>query len=133
MTSRRRMAGVLVVLAAGLAAGCQPAREPAPRAAPVRLAGSDPLATATHAPPAAPAGSVPTQRGDETRLGWNNAETRLTVASVRAGLHKRADLPVDGKIYAQPLYAPGMVVVATEHDSVYAFDPDAGPGAAPLW
>jgi len=133
VTSHRRLASVLAVLAVGLAAGCQPARVPAPRAAPVRLAGGDPLATVTHPPPVAPPGSVLTQRGDETRLGWNNAETRLTVASVRAKLHERADLPVDGKIYAQPLYAPGLVVVATEHDSVYAFDPNAGTGAAPLW
>jgi len=54
---------------------------------------------------------------------------------------------VDGKVYAQPLYAPrlpiagkthNVVIVATEHDSVYAFDADAkasNPAAAPapLW
>jgi hypothetical protein len=47
---------------------------------------------------------------------------------------------VDGTVQAQPLYAPGLMIggakhnvvfVATEHDSVYAFDADAaGP---PLW
>jgi hypothetical protein len=64
------------------------------------------------------------------------------VASVGTGFGRRASLPVDGKIYAQPLYAPGLtvggaahdvVIVATQHDSVYAFDAAATGTAAPLW
>src|SRR2546423_514429 len=90
-----------------------------------------------------PASAVLTQRGDETRLGWYAHETRLTVASVAGGrFGRRAEFAVDGKVYAQPLYVPALtvggtphklVIVATEHDSVYAFDADAGTGAAPLW
>jgi uncharacterized protein (TIGR03437 family) len=51
--------------------------------------------------------------------------------------------PVDGQVYAQPLYAhalnmPGkgtlnVLYVATMHNSVYAFDADAATGTAPLW
>ena len=51
--------------------------------------------------------------------------------------------PVDGQVYAQPLYVhalnmPGkgmlnVLYVATMHNSVYAFDADAVNGTAPLW
>ncbi|HEX3789530.1 MAG TPA: hypothetical protein VHW44_16820, partial [Pseudonocardiaceae bacterium] len=48
----------------------------------------------------------------------------------------------DGKVYAQPLFVPGLpvdghphdvVFVATQHDSVYAFDADASTPTPPLW
>jgi uncharacterized protein (TIGR03437 family) len=51
--------------------------------------------------------------------------------------------PVDGQVYAQPLYVHGLnmpgkgalnvLYVATMHNSVYAFDADAANGTAPLW
>ncbi|HEX6906058.1 MAG TPA: PQQ-binding-like beta-propeller repeat protein, partial [Terriglobales bacterium] len=49
---------------------------------------------------------------------------------------------VDGYIYAQPLYVSGLnvggatrnvVFVATEHNSVYAFDADDPNHPTPLW
>jgi len=55
--------------------------------------------------------------------------TPLTVSSTNFG--KLASAPVDGYVYAQPLYVHGVTIngtshdvayVATEHDSVYAFD-----------
>jgi outer membrane protein assembly factor BamB len=62
----------------------------------------------------------------------------LTPSNVNASSFGRLfTLPVDGKVDAQPLYVsssavanfPGLhnlVIVATEHDSVYAFDADTG-------
>ncbi len=77
--------------------------------------------------------SVTTYHYDTLRTGWNPAETDLTVANVvkgRFGLI--ASLPVDGLVLAQPLLAAGVemaddsehdvLIVATEHNSVYAFD-----------
>jgi outer membrane protein assembly factor BamB len=84
-----------------------------------------------------------TFHGDNMRTGWNARETHLTHATVRSGrFGKLWSRPVDGQVYAQPLYAPAVdlgaagtrnvVFVATEHNSVYAFDADIG-GDTPLW
>ena len=89
-----------------------------------------------------------TYHNDWARTGQNLQETTLTPASVtpsRFGLLK-TDFEVDGFVYAQPLYVPDVaitgtaytiVVVATEHDSVYAFDADIDQHpqhwASPLW
>jgi hypothetical protein len=95
-----------------------------------------------------PADAVLTGRGGLSRLGLDDDEPALSPAAVSSGgFGKRIGYPVDGKVYAQPLYAPGLtiggavhnvVVVATEHDTVYAFDADAksstgAPAPAPLW
>jgi hypothetical protein len=83
---------------------------------------------------------VTTYKYDLNRSGQNLAESTLTltnVASSTFGLLRR--LPVDGRVDAQPLYLSALstaggtfntVLVATEHDSVYAFDSDSG---AILW
>jgi hypothetical protein len=79
---------------------------------------------------------------NDLRTGANTRETLLTPASVNSpdfGL--LASYPVDGQVYAQPLYVSDLrmgdgrlhdvAFVATEHDSVYAFDandPQAGRG-----
>ncbi len=86
--------------------------------------------------------SILTQHYDNGRTGQNTNETVLTPANVTSTTFgKLFTLPVDGYVYAQPLYVPGVAIsgkgthnvlyVATEHDSLYAFDADTG--GAPLW
>jgi uncharacterized protein (TIGR03437 family) len=90
--------------------------------------------------------SVTTYHNDLTRSGQNLEETVLTPANVNAArFGKIFSHPVDGQIYAQPLYLPAVnirgrgihnvVFVATEHNSVYAFDADSavGPKRDALW
>jgi hypothetical protein len=86
---------------------------------------------------------VPTAQYDNARTGANLHETVLTPANVSpAGFGKLFKLAVDGDVYAQPLYVPRLeipgkgvhdvVFIATEHDTVYAFDA-AGQPTDPLW
>src|SRR5436305_1252474 len=81
--------------------------------------------------------NVLTYHNDVASTGQNLNETKLTPANVTASqFGKRFSTPVDGQVYAQPLYASGLnmgalgthnaVFVATEHDSVYAIDGDSG-------
>ena len=75
-------------------------------------------------------------------INANTAETILTTSNVSPTTFGRVfSLPVDGGLYAQPLYVPGVAIpnqgthnvlyVATMSDSIFAFDADV-PGA-PLW
>ncbi|HST17662.1 MAG TPA: LamG-like jellyroll fold domain-containing protein, partial [Gaiellaceae bacterium] len=84
-----------------------------------------------------------TFHNDNMRDGENLNETVLTPANVNSTTFgKLFSYPLDGLTQASPLYVqnvniPGqgfhnVVIVATEHDSVYAFDAD-GRSSAPLW
>jgi hypothetical protein len=93
---------------------------------------------------AAPANTaVTTYHNDNLRTGQNTHETTLTTSNVTSGqFGKRVTYPVDGQVYAQPLFLPNITIngnthnvvyVATENDSVYAFDADQTTAVAPLW
>jgi hypothetical protein len=90
-------------------------------------------------------GQVPvlTQRNDNARTGQNLNEATLNTSNVNQNsFGKLFWRTVDGFIYAQPLYVPGLTIqgathnvvyVATQHNSVYAFDADNPNEPAPLW
>jgi outer membrane protein assembly factor BamB len=83
---------------------------------------------------------VVTYKNDLGRTGQNLTESVLTLANVNAASFGQQHLlAADGKVDAQPLYLSGLTVqgavhnvvyLATEADSVYAYDADSG---ALLW
>ncbi len=86
---------------------------------------------------------VTTSQYDNARTGATLHEKILNPRNVNAGqFGKLGAFKVDGAVYAQPLYLPGVEVpgkgthdviyIATEHDSVFAFDANR-PGDPPLW
>jgi len=78
-----------------------------------------------------------TYHNDGARDGVNSREFALRPATVTtATFGKLFSCPVDGAVYAQPLWVPGLniaggthnvIFVATQNDSVYTFDADAKP------
>jgi PQQ-like domain len=81
--------------------------------------------------------NVLTWHNDNARTGQNLWETTLTLQNVNPRTFgKLFAIRVDGKVDAEPLYAArieiphkgsrNVLFVATEHDSLYAFDADTG-------
>jgi len=87
--------------------------------------------------------AVTTYKNDNAHTGQYPNETTLNTTNVnQSQFGKRVSYPVDGQLYAQPLYLPNLsiggnihnvVFAATENDSVYAFDADQTSAVAPLW
>src|SRR5262245_18626559 len=94
--------------------------------------------------PVAAQTSVTTQHNDAARTGATLSETTLTTTNVNVSqFGKLFERAVDDEIYTQPLYVEGVnipgvgvrnvVFVATNNDTVYAFDADDPAASAPLW
>ena len=90
--------------------------------------------------------NVTTYHNDNSRRGLNDKETILTHANVNSNqFGKVFSQRIDGYSYSQPLYLSGVnipglgvhnvVYIATENDTIYAFDADSNQGIAlqPLW
>jgi len=102
---------------------------------------SDPSPTPTPTPtPTATAPDITTFHDNNSRDGLNAQETTLTLANVNSTQFGKVGFDsVDGLVDAEPLFLAGVnaggstrnvLYVATEHDSVYAFDADSG---AQIW
>jgi hypothetical protein len=85
---------------------------------------------------------VLTYHNDNSRTGQNLNESVLSPANVtQSKFGKLFSYPLDGQVFAQPLYLDkvpidgqnhNVIYVATEHDTVYAFDADNKASSA-LW
>jgi hypothetical protein len=129
------VAGALAVLLVGCGGSGGSSTTTSPSPAAVAPGPTQPAPVSPQTPT-----DVLTYKNDNSRSGQNLTESVLTPANVSSatfGLLRV--LAVDGKVDAQPLYlsklsvagaAHNVVFVATEHDSVYAFDSDTG---AVLW
>ena len=79
---------------------------------------------------------------DTHQTGANLQETSLSPQTNWNTFGRIGTYPVDGQVYAQPLYVNGVAIggatynvvfVATMHNSVFAFDADAPQSGTPLW
>src|SRR5271156_4081481 len=80
--------------------------------------------------------TVPIYQYDNSHSGTNTNETILTPSNVTVSqFGRKMVFPVQGYVYAQPLYVPNLTIggtshnvvfVATEHDQMYAFDVNSG-------
>ena len=96
-----------------------------------------PTATASASIAVTDLAGVLTYHNDLARDGVNAQEYALTTSNVNSTTFgKLFSCPVDGAVYTQPLWVPGfaigggvhnLLIVATQHDSIFAFDADANP------
>lgn len=96
--------------------------------------------TVGNGPPPA-TGNYTTWKNDNLRTGSQTNEAQLTPSNVNStSFGVKFSVSVDAAVYAQPLYMSGLTIngathnvvfVATQKDSVYAFDADSS--GSPLW
>ena len=87
--------------------------------------------------------NITTFHVDTNRSGLNDQETILTPANVApATFGKLFSCPVDGYVYGSPLILSNQTIngakhnvlyIATENESVYAYDAETCGGGTPLW
>ncbi len=114
----RRTAAALLITAAAACSGGSPAAAPSPTAVatttPATAATSTPRSPATSAPVGGR--DWPAYHGSADRAGAAAGMPAVSRLSVLASVR------LDGAVYAAPIVARGLAVVATENDTVYAFD-----------
>src|SRR5437879_8162806 len=103
---------------------------------------ANPVSSPTASAPVTGFPGVLTYHNNKARTGLNSQETILTPLNVNSSqFGKRFTYNLDGDVHGQLLYVPNITIagvahnvvfVATDHDSVYAFDAD-GNRTTPLW
>jgi outer membrane protein assembly factor BamB len=105
---------VLAVAAcSGSAAPAPSATSPTSAAVPPSRTSTTPASGTAAAPP-----DWPMYHGDAVHSGL-----APSMPDVRGSLKVIESIKLDGAVYASPIAVDGVIVVATENDSVYAFDP----------
>jgi Abnormal spindle-like microcephaly-assoc'd, ASPM-SPD-2-Hydin/PQQ-like domain len=75
----------------------------------------------------AAAGAIATNSSEDLRTGWYPEASSITPQLVGGGTFGQMwSSPVTGQVYAQPLLANGTLLVATEENHIYGFDPSSG-------
>jgi outer membrane protein assembly factor BamB len=107
MPFRRSLVVAMLAVATCIAANCS--------ASASHVGGSSHATSTERLPSSTTFADWPTYHGDAARTGY--APTMPTVTGLSA-----TSSTLDGAVYASPIVESGRVVVATENDTVYAFD-----------
>jgi outer membrane protein assembly factor BamB len=128
MPGARRATLIGIVLAASAITSCTSGTTSAGDAAPPGTTSASPGATA----PPGSTGQAAASAGSYPAAAWPTYNRTLSRSGVAAGVSPVGALQVtwraqlDGAVYGQPLLIGGLVIAATENDSVYALDNATG-------
>ncbi len=109
---------VALVLVAGalVLAGCTSSKSGPTPSPPASIATTSAAGSATTSPPATTGTEWPTYHGDAARTGVSRTFPTPTKLAVTAALQ------LDAPVYASPIVAHRVTIVATENNTVYALD-----------